>query len=300
MMSNPRHRDTSALGGEPGRNSHELQTLRPGGAREDGGGGEGAGRGLLSSTCQLNLSALYGIRGARRGCVARGKGVLGGVEDAYGVILCQTRLKFSREVDECKPLGAGSKTTHSVCEPAVFMLIFGVIFAFSCVLLLGRSGGGTKQVFEHKKQVRAQCMRLRGPLLLLSLTMTMRPLFALPAGARRHRHCHLRHRRLRAAVVRSCRAPRATLPPVAACQPATLPPAPAAPTAPSAIPAAHAPGRGLHSSTFRHNLSAASGIGDAPRGCSGVVQGLTKGIRGCSGCVFVSTSAQAELKSERV
>jgi len=34
-----------------------------------------AGRGLHSSTFQLNLSALYGIGGARRGCVARVKGV---------------------------------------------------------------------------------------------------------------------------------------------------------------------------------------------------------------------------------
>jgi len=37
-----------------------------------------AGRGLHSSTFQLNLSALYGMGGARRGCVARVKGV-GGV-----------------------------------------------------------------------------------------------------------------------------------------------------------------------------------------------------------------------------
>jgi len=37
------------------------------------------GRGLHSSTFQLNLSALYGIGGARRGCVARVKGVFGGV-----------------------------------------------------------------------------------------------------------------------------------------------------------------------------------------------------------------------------
>ena len=37
-----------------------------------------AGRGLHSSTSQLNLSALYGIGGARKGCVARVKGVLGG------------------------------------------------------------------------------------------------------------------------------------------------------------------------------------------------------------------------------
>ena len=37
------------------------------------------GRGLHSSTFQLNLSALYGIGRARRSCVVRVKGVLGGV-----------------------------------------------------------------------------------------------------------------------------------------------------------------------------------------------------------------------------
>ena len=35
------------------------------------------GRGLHSFTSHLNLSAFYGIRGARRGFVARIKGVLG-------------------------------------------------------------------------------------------------------------------------------------------------------------------------------------------------------------------------------
>jgi hypothetical protein len=35
--------------------------------------------GLHSSTFQLNMCALYGIGGARRGCVARVQGVLGGV-----------------------------------------------------------------------------------------------------------------------------------------------------------------------------------------------------------------------------
>jgi hypothetical protein len=35
------------------------------------------GRGLHSSTFQLNFSALYGMGGARRGCVARVRGVLG-------------------------------------------------------------------------------------------------------------------------------------------------------------------------------------------------------------------------------
>jgi hypothetical protein len=37
------------------------------------------GRGLHSSTSQLNLGAFYGIGGARRGRVARAKGVLGRV-----------------------------------------------------------------------------------------------------------------------------------------------------------------------------------------------------------------------------
>jgi len=38
-----------------------------------------AGRGLNSFTSQLNMSASYGIWGARRGCVAGVKGGLGGV-----------------------------------------------------------------------------------------------------------------------------------------------------------------------------------------------------------------------------
>ena len=42
------------------------------------GGGDG-GRGLHSFTSQLNLSALYGIGCAQRGCLARVEGVLEGV-----------------------------------------------------------------------------------------------------------------------------------------------------------------------------------------------------------------------------
>ena len=61
-------------------------------------------RGLHSSTFQLNLGALYGIGGARKDCVARIKGVLWGMWGVKGVSLCQTRLKFSWEVNECKPL----------------------------------------------------------------------------------------------------------------------------------------------------------------------------------------------------
>jgi len=50
------------------------------------------GRGLHSFTSQLNLGAFCGIGGAHRGCVARVKGVLGGVQGVFG---CQTRLKSS-------------------------------------------------------------------------------------------------------------------------------------------------------------------------------------------------------------
>ena len=42
--------------------------------------GDPMSRGLHSSTVQLNLSASYGIGGARRGCVARAKWELGAVE----------------------------------------------------------------------------------------------------------------------------------------------------------------------------------------------------------------------------
>jgi hypothetical protein len=45
----------------------------------DGFGGQPVARGLHSFTFQLNLSAFWGIGGARRGCVARVKGMLGGV-----------------------------------------------------------------------------------------------------------------------------------------------------------------------------------------------------------------------------
>jgi hypothetical protein len=42
---------------------------------QGGGSDEEDGRGLHSSTFQLNLSASYGIGGARRDCVAHVKGV---------------------------------------------------------------------------------------------------------------------------------------------------------------------------------------------------------------------------------
>ena len=50
-----------------------LSTTRDGAPGVDGSG-------LHSSTFRLNVSAMYGIGGARRGCVARVKGVFGGVE----------------------------------------------------------------------------------------------------------------------------------------------------------------------------------------------------------------------------
>ena len=54
----------------------DWQALRRGGRGEVG---RAEGRDLHSFTRQLNLSAFYGIGGARRGCVARVKEVLGGV-----------------------------------------------------------------------------------------------------------------------------------------------------------------------------------------------------------------------------
>ena len=50
---------------------------RDGGAVLRQGPGAVRGRGLLYSIFQLNLSALYGIGGARRGCVPSVRGVLG-------------------------------------------------------------------------------------------------------------------------------------------------------------------------------------------------------------------------------
>jgi hypothetical protein len=59
------------------------------------GGGdevEGGGRGLHSLTSQLNLSALCGIGGALRGCVAHVKGVFRVCREFSCV---KTRLKLS-------------------------------------------------------------------------------------------------------------------------------------------------------------------------------------------------------------
>jgi hypothetical protein len=61
-------------------------------------------QGLHSFTSELNLSALYWTGGARRGRVARVKGMPGGVWGMQGVFVCQTGLKLSRKVNECKPV----------------------------------------------------------------------------------------------------------------------------------------------------------------------------------------------------
>ena len=64
------------------------------------------GRGLHSSTFQLNLSAFSGIGGAFRGCL---RGVQGVVKGYSGLILCQKRLRLSCEMDEYKPLVFGGR-----------------------------------------------------------------------------------------------------------------------------------------------------------------------------------------------
>jgi hypothetical protein len=46
--------------------------------------------------------------------------------------------------------------------------------------------------------------------------------------------------------------------------------------------------RGLHSSTFRLNVSAFCGIGGASRGYVGGVYEVLGGVEGCLGCVVVS------------
>jgi len=56
---------------------HCLRTVLPAMALPRVPGLRGGSWGLHSFTSQLNLSAFYGIRGARRGCIARVKGVLG-------------------------------------------------------------------------------------------------------------------------------------------------------------------------------------------------------------------------------
>jgi hypothetical protein len=58
--------------------------------------------------------------------------------------------------------------------------------------------------------------------------------------------------------------------------------------------------RGLHSFTFQLNVSAFYGIGGASRDCLGAVYGVLWGMRGCAVCVFVSETAQVELKTGRV
>jgi len=89
----------------------------------NGVGGAGAieptGRGLHSSTFQLNVSAFCGIGVAWRVCLGvimrvifrRCRGDVGGSWGCTGCISCQIRLRFSLKVDECKPLPTGPGDT---------------------------------------------------------------------------------------------------------------------------------------------------------------------------------------------
>ena len=68
------------------------------------GGSLPSTRGLQSSTFQLNLSALYGIGGARRGCAARVRGVLGCVSGCVGCLCVSDTAQVELKRNECKPL----------------------------------------------------------------------------------------------------------------------------------------------------------------------------------------------------
>jgi hypothetical protein len=62
-------------------------------------------------------------------------------------------------------------------------------------------------------------------------------------------------------------------------------------------------GRGLHSSTFRLNLSALCGIGvhlGVVQGLCRRCQGVLRSIRGCSGCILCQKRLKVELRSGRV
>jgi len=56
----------------------------------------------------------------------------------------------------------------------------------------------------------------------------------------------------------------------------------------------------LHSSNFQLNVSALYGTGGAFREHSGGAYGVSGGVRGSLGCVFVSETAQVELRSGRM
>jgi len=81
------------------------------------------GRGLHSSTFQPNLSALHGIGGARRGYVARTRGMF----RVCRVLLC-VRHGLSRKVNECKPLNVGYQFMGTV---VTFVLIAKQVMGWS-------------------------------------------------------------------------------------------------------------------------------------------------------------------------
>jgi hypothetical protein len=55
----------------------------------------GGGRGLHSSTLQLNFSALCVTGGAVRGCLGGVQEVWGGIKGCLGYVLCEKRLKLT-------------------------------------------------------------------------------------------------------------------------------------------------------------------------------------------------------------
>jgi len=65
------------------------------------------GRGLHSTTFQLNISAFCGIGGVFMGCHWGVKEVSWGDRRCVGCMVCQEGLKLSSKVDECKPLSVG-------------------------------------------------------------------------------------------------------------------------------------------------------------------------------------------------
>ena len=92
-------------------------------------------RGLHLLTSQLNLSALYGIGGARRGCVAR---VKGGIRGCLGCVGCFC-------VSDTAQVELGSER---VCAPAS-LLIIRTSSSLFMIFLMRASGRGLHSSTSH-------------------------------------------------------------------------------------------------------------------------------------------------------
>jgi len=77
------------------------------------------GRGLHSSTSQLNLSAFYGRGDALRGCVGGAQEVSRDIRGYSGILLCKKCLRLSLEVDECKPLEVGDSLGAAMAKGTI-------------------------------------------------------------------------------------------------------------------------------------------------------------------------------------